>query len=1331
MKRLETGTGFLKGLSLVIGLAASVAIAGPEDITELREINTETVLVDGGAALAAIVYPGPPADGKEEAYWNYADPEGTSEAYAELAGRIASAVESAGGAALPLIRADRYSGEGRERNLIVLGRMNNNSVAYDLYVEQRIAADDWFPGPEGFVVRTVTDPWGKGTNVILLGGSDIAGVRRAVDYFLSLPELGGSFSTLTVPRQWKIDFPGLDEYGEEFAETIAPHYEEEFFSRPFSCGAGGTSGQIWRAAERYFITGLPEYARVFERMMGEVLPPDWSEETTRRLLSDRRGPGGMQRYQAAKIGPLYEAIEDTPHFSDEFRLEMVNWLYKTFWRWCGHADFRDWRNGQIRGLGTWNAARVPVSRGDYFKRYYPHLDFSRYDAALENIKTGLRTLSREHNLFTENGGYTRYGPTIVMDMFRRFDMMEFFESGASERFMEFIIQRTQNGGRRGVYTGLGRPGIQDGWLYPLFYHLKPEYTWTIGQPATSLEPRLEADGPRYRLWTYVPRMETRLPEEMTGILRTGISEVSHERFGTEIPREQMYRILTMRSGYDYDTDQYLLMYGTGRYGLITSGGGSQNEITALQHGRKGSASNARSEVFSIRRDGVDVNLGSFSDLRVVSEQGPAGFVRSVVSGSEVDWSRDIVWGVGDYWLIIDRIALNQAGDYRLALDWNEHGLNIHRAAGETGFSGVFRRGDEYVFANLISGADGYGVRRINDSLYAIDEKGREVLAGSAPLKGSGDGGLELGGGAAVESTFFLLSPEVLAFAGLRRFGGEQPLVEADAAVNLTLDFESGRINIEAAEPARLSFSGIRVSGDTSLELGAGSHELSFEAEPGVTESVARLIGDALELPEAPVAFEPAVIEYPGSLAERWRFETEVTPLVIRTADLNGDGREELLVGLEDGRLIRLSPDGEKQWEFQADGEAPEGHAQAGPLSINDITVADLGEGLRVLATSTDTYVYCLDAATGEVDWKFTGKGLTLSVATGAEESQMEQNSARKPGGPMHGILVADLNGDGEKNVLVGGGALESKSFLCGRLWVLDARGELMWQRFMRWAAAMSQIAVFSSDVDGRRYVAVAGQAGPYSRRIHVFDHEGNTVQFRHPGRYFRVRTAPVGVRGALGDGGTPRLLTLNLLHGPDGPVLQAFSPDPFPEAPGWVYGFPFPIWRFELGRTRPLGFVTADLDGDGIEEIVTGHGGGILYCLKETGQYPSARADVSVQWRLNLREPLAGATNSQMPATPRLAVASLAGGGHRIAVASGQRLFVIDGEGMPLVREEPISEIAVTDWRGNVTRASWSWIGAADLDGGGTESLVAAASLVQRGRAGEQGFVVVYDLAKD
>ncbi len=180
-----------------MGLDSHAEGAGSETIEALKPMALQTMLVEGGPGRAVIVSP-------------------TSDTYRLQATRIQETVESATGVRLSILGDAEVTAEDWERqNVIALGNLMDSRFAERLYRMQYVHADARYPGVGGHVVRTVHDPWGTGTNVLFLGGSDVEGVAAATSHLLGMVEPG---SDLVV--------------GPVLAVSLGPSLEKERFARP-------------------------------------------------------------------------------------------------------------------------------------------------------------------------------------------------------------------------------------------------------------------------------------------------------------------------------------------------------------------------------------------------------------------------------------------------------------------------------------------------------------------------------------------------------------------------------------------------------------------------------------------------------------------------------------------------------------------------------------------------------------------------------------------------------------------------------------------------------------------------------------------------------------------------------------------------------------------------------------------------------------------------------------------------------------------------------------------------------------------------------------------
>lgn len=106
-------------------------------------------------------------------------------AYGPIAERICERIRELSGIEVPILEAETApTTEVLARsNVIALGNLATSAFVETLYWEWYTLLDLWYPGTGGYVVRSLHDPYGTGRNVILVGGSDDAGVAQASEAF--------------------------------------------------------------------------------------------------------------------------------------------------------------------------------------------------------------------------------------------------------------------------------------------------------------------------------------------------------------------------------------------------------------------------------------------------------------------------------------------------------------------------------------------------------------------------------------------------------------------------------------------------------------------------------------------------------------------------------------------------------------------------------------------------------------------------------------------------------------------------------------------------------------------------------------------------------------------------------------------------------------------------------------------------------------------------------------------------------------------------------------------------------------------------------------------
>jgi len=165
-------------VGLVLGCVGPVYGAeggggAPPAVKELKRLHPETVLVADGQPRCLVVVP----DGAE---------------VAGSARRLREAVRSETGATLTVRPATDFVDKQWRidfdalggLNLVALGNVNDNRLLSVLYGERYVVADSIYPGRGGYVIRTVHDPFARGVNLLVLAGSDADGVGKAVGVFV-------------------------------------------------------------------------------------------------------------------------------------------------------------------------------------------------------------------------------------------------------------------------------------------------------------------------------------------------------------------------------------------------------------------------------------------------------------------------------------------------------------------------------------------------------------------------------------------------------------------------------------------------------------------------------------------------------------------------------------------------------------------------------------------------------------------------------------------------------------------------------------------------------------------------------------------------------------------------------------------------------------------------------------------------------------------------------------------------------------------------------------------------------------------------------------------
>jgi len=595
-------------------------------------VTDQTTLVEQGQSNAVIVYPADDA------------------AYQALAARIQQAVQRATSLELPA-RTDQQvlagqftiAPEWKRQNLILLGNLNTNRALVQLGGNFYVYATCRWPGANGFVVRTVANPFGTKANAIVLAGSDVAGVAAAVDRFVELlPEVNDQKS-LIVPRLFQVVIDGQDQSS---ANAAADSYGDAF---------AGTY-RLSHAVEAYSLTGsLDQFAAVRQQL--------------EHYLKNDRAPVAGDYGTESAVRAL--DVVDTAALSDEENLKMDNWLLA----WIQNVlDEKPYWNAQGRSwvFGAHQAAGV---HGFYVVNNYL-LKNGNPNPAARQLLEQQRHLSRTFlnylsTSFTDGQKDMGLETWLALGSTPRYALAEgdmtFFDSGTATD----VIKRYFYAGDGTGPAALAAFVFDDG-----------RYKTLGPDGATLISWAFTMHGPK---WVTPDELAPAEPDFLIGtkLLRASPTdwEHAHRNTGgwyTPLDYDQTFHVIGMTDGVK-STDTMLVLNG---WDSSNAPGQSNSIRTFRQAGQvhltsADSADNRTPRSGRFYQNSIMVESAEYDSSTpcaaelVARHDGPlVGMTCSRLSNYRgVDWDRNLFWRRGKYFVVIDLCRLTRSGPMTIVNQW--------------------------------------------------------------------------------------------------------------------------------------------------------------------------------------------------------------------------------------------------------------------------------------------------------------------------------------------------------------------------------------------------------------------------------------------------------------------------------------------------------------------------------------------------------------------------------------------------------------------------------------------------------------------------------------
>jgi len=1020
------------------GIATAVAQEeAPPRITKLKKLYPQTVLVEQGRPRALIVFP-------EDA------------AYAASVRKLRRLIREESGAGLHVVKAGDLADEqwrvdhktiGR-RNLIALGNVNNNRLLSVLYGERYVVADSIYPGKGGYVIRTVHDPWATGVNVLVLAGSDPAGVDRAIDVFEE-KYLRGAGRDLVLPEPVvdvvfeKKAYPFFPDHTQTNWSKRQPQYRtlEELKKRnPMDSAKAAVTNRSFTAVTWSLVSLGQTYFRTGWK---ELLP--MMQYRVKKYRACLKNPVERKRKnmsgRSADHVHWWDLLEELAIFTDEERLEISNALLGDAAQGHERRGFHGAvKKGYVQVLdenhGTFSAGHS-FDAWHYFDKYY---DLPESEYWMNCADAVFSAQASTFQILEDASGYLSYAPNTTMQYAMRSGDLTYFTRGIARTHSEFIAVCCIN--NLGLNTGFGdSSGLM---LWNAFENLAPS-SWFYRDPYLSWVVREKLPqncGGRMFSSQFVfdLSIEPKEPTHWTGLIRvpcyeSPLAEIrkSKEKVFAEKKDEDpaLFNKIVFKENWD-ENGQYLLLDGAGIWGGPSGPHGHKhNDVNTIinftDEGRMWLVDHTYEQRAFQDHSGLDMLFEAQSAY-------PEKSLAKIVQFKETDaygltrtrlglWHRAIFWKKGDYFLVIDHTTAGKPGAHVARCSWkalgghelrgkdlwlsqkgkyckivSDGGANVYVEPWPFTGKGAWIKG--YPWAEPVAKyfrqdkvrtlKKGETIGFIN-LLHAYSDESQAQAVSVAPVSQTcalitQDGVPALMGLGAIPGTAAAAEMFVVTREGVLTLGCDTP--PADSLVPRIIAAAKAQATARAAALARAES-----RGSATTDLRVAKRKLDVPVSALV---LADLNSDGTK--EWVAGGAQGLAAYTAKGQRAWLFPTEKDIRAIDVADLDGDRRPEIVFGCDDRKVRALDARGKLLWEFEC---KESDQTRCGPPAVDYVKVDDLENDGKPDIVVGANWVHVLNPD-GSVKWE-----------------QYMKFARGRIVGDLSCCDVADINGDGNKEVVTG------------------------------------------------------------------------------------------------------------------------------------------------------------------------------------------------------------------------------------------------------------------------------------------------------------------------
>lgn len=645
-----------------------------------RKTFGKTTLVESGKPNTYIIYP---SIGK----------------YREPAQRLKNIIGLHTGCEIPVIsdveatEADRpvLKKLYRDSNLILIGRLGINRAMWPAYGRFLCATDGYYPGGDGYVVRTAANVMHNGKNHLILGGSSDLGVTRAIERFIKIikdtpPRTGGTF---TLPWLLDVGLGGKCKKRFEAENKLwikDPLNKKLHYTSPPNDSAYGIVRTWYLNAMGYYWTGWPRYR---QRAL-EYLKP---------VLKDR---ARTHHYLTEFLVRTYDMLDDGDLFTPEQFAALDDLVFEDFWKFLlgGDLDRMKAFSPPYNNIGLINRHEISPWTADLKMAEFLHKYFDLEGDIKDLVE--FRFSEKFHffkNIVSERWGSSQpflpdpeHEEEIVASLFRfalDCEFYEFFNNGNARRalFLDKINHLNGTlvwpGGRIDYPLSLGILAhyYKDGrYLALLNKSRMPDRTFQnrYDNGVHRYVPGPELDPSGLETFSGV-RVPPAIPHNLNHLYR-----LRYRRYGLpKLKPEEALNFVSFRSGFDKN-DDYVAIHGMnscyppGVFITFTSHG-----VNWFDAWSPNSFAPTTSRYFDHNAVSV-VRTDRWADQdkpysAVAAKDWAANFNRSGGAAFTLDpfmstrWQRQVLWLQPGLYVVRDNVTALENGDFNIAVTWKPTG----------------------------------------------------------------------------------------------------------------------------------------------------------------------------------------------------------------------------------------------------------------------------------------------------------------------------------------------------------------------------------------------------------------------------------------------------------------------------------------------------------------------------------------------------------------------------------------------------------------------------------------------------------------------------------